>query len=127
MSLLVITDEGNGSHAIYLAEEGMFENQIAKALLAVGGAKCLEVISRAVEILERYFPGRCVHRFHRFGSIHPLKPQGNDRGRYQPPQEPDSSRLLGDSTFELMDYSGFNEAKVLHNFANTPFTCRRLP
>ena len=52
MTLLVITDKRDRSHAIDVAQERMLEDKLSEPFIAVSGAKSFQSISRAVKIFD---------------------------------------------------------------------------
>jgi len=90
----------------------------------VRSAKRFETAAGAVEVFKRQFSRRCVEGLHCLGSLHSLEPQGDYRCGNQPAQQAQTSWRLNQRALKFLDYSSFDETKVMHYFANTPFPLR---
>src|SRR6478672_11944033 len=121
VTLFVITNKGNCSHAIHLAQEGMFEDEIAEALFAMSGAECLEITSAAVKVFNCTIASRRIHRINRFRAPHFEKPQGNDGSRNEAAQETNSPGFTSNRGLEFFCYASFDKTEMVNYFRNTPF------
>ena len=120
--MLVITNKGYGRWPVDGAQKRVLENQVFETLFTMRYTQVFERLPGAVVILDRRFLFRHVNGIDGLRGFDLHKPRRNYERRDKSPEETDSARFSVERAFQIPGYTLFDEAKVMDDLADTPFT-----
>lgn len=120
--MLVITNKGYGRWPVDGAEKRMLEDQVFETLFTMSCTQLFERLPGAVEIFDRGFLFRHLHGIDGLRGFDLHKPRRNYECRDKSPEETDSARFSVERPLQILDHTLFDEAQVMDDLADTPFT-----